>query len=159
MSGKLQSILLAGAGTGVLMTLMSLSKIGQCLACLGYILAGVAVVWHYTNTNELTITGGEGAGAGALGGVVAAIAGAIFAFILQAAGLMPTTKEEFQRQIDSGEIPDEALETVGPIFEFLSSDMGLLAMVALGCVFGAILGAIGGAIGASVFKKGGEFPA
>ncbi len=157
MPSKTQSILLGGAIAGVVLTLVArIPVVGGCIGCLGYIVAGLIVVWHYTNTHALTIEGGAGAGMGALGGVVAALVGSVVSYALMAMGLVPGVEEMIQEMYNSGAMEEEQLEVIAG---FLNSPLATVAFVALGTIFGAILGAIGGAIGASMFKKGGEFPA
>ena len=157
MSSKTESILLGGAITGVAMTLISLVPIvGGCIACFGYLIAGVVVVWHYTNTQGLTITGGEGAGMGALGGIVAAIAGSLVSYVLIMLDLAPGMDAVLDQLTQAGTLTNEQLDAAEGFFD---SPLVYLAFFAVGSIVGALLGAIGGAIGASVFKKGGEFPA
>lgn len=157
MPSKTQSILLGGAICGVVLTLVArIPVVGGCIGCLGYIIAGLVVVWHYTNTHALTIEGGSGAGMGALGGIVAALVGSVVSYAMISLGLAPGMDAMLQEMYNAGTMPEEQLEAIA---EFMDSPLAIVVFVAAGMLIGAILGAIGGAIGASVFKKGGEFPA
>ena len=157
MPSKFQSILLGGAIVGVIASLINLVPVvGGCIGCLLYIVAGMVAVWHYTSTHELTIEGGTGAGMGALGGIVAALAGAAVSYVLVTIGLAPGVDEIMQQFAEAGTMTDEQLEAIA---DFFNSPLSTLVFIGVGSIIGAILGAVGGAIGASMFKKGGEFPA
>ncbi len=157
MPSKFQSILLGGAILGVIIPLINLVPVvGGCVGCLLYIPAGMAAVWHYTSTYELTIEGGTGAGMGALSGIVAALVGAVVSYVLITIGLAPGVDEIMQQFADAGTMTDEQLEAIA---DFFNSPLSTLVFIGVGSIIGAILGAVGGAIGASMFKKGGEFPA
>lgn len=155
MSDKVQSVLIGGVAAAVLATLLSLpqNQCLGCLACLCYIGSGLLAVWHYTNTQSLTIKGGEGASIGALAGVVSGVVGGILGLIFRAIGLLPTAEEAIQQLEDSGQLDqaDEAtMELMYGIIEFFNGPGGIV----VGIIFAVILGVIGGAIGAAVFKKG-----
>ena len=157
MPSKFQSILLGGAITGVLGSLINLIPVvGGCIGCLLYIGAGAVAVWHYTSTHELTIEGGTGAGMGAMSGIVAALAGGLVTYILVTLGIAPGVEQVMEQLAEAGTIPDDQLEAIA---DFLNSPLATLVFLGVGSIIGAILGAVGGAIGASMFKKGGEFPA
>ena len=85
MSDKMMSILIGGVAAAVLATIISLpqNQCLGCLACLCYVGSGLLAVWHYTNTNSLTIKGGEGASIGAMAGVVAGVVGGILGFVFR----------------------------------------------------------------------------
>ncbi len=152
-----QSILLGALVTGLLST-SYLSYI-NILCCLGVIAGALVAVWHYTDTNELTIPTGKGAGLGtmtALGGTLIALVVnlvliqvgirhdlAILELMVNSFGdsMPPEQIEEMERQL-------EAPFEVGPYL--LSGVFGL--------AISAAFGAIGGSIGAKLFKKGGEEP-
>ncbi|MEZ4698850.1 MAG: hypothetical protein R2834_00860 [Rhodothermales bacterium] len=152
----MQSILLSGVASGVLVTLMAnIPVVGGCLCCLAYIGAGVMSTWHYTNTNELTIAGGTGAGMGALTGLIASIVSSILGFISSKLGLTPTMEEAFRQLEESGQMPPEQLDV---IMGLVDNPMFYVGILFVGMIVGAVLGTAGGAIGASAFKKGGAFP-
>ncbi|MEM8488995.1 MAG: hypothetical protein AAF564_25845 [Bacteroidota bacterium] len=156
MPSKTQSIILGGAIVGVLSPLIGLIPVvGGCISCLGYTIAGVVAVWHYTSTHELTIAGGSGAGMGALAGIVTALVGGLVSYVLIALDVAPGMEQVMEGFAESGALDDEQLEDIA---DFIFSPVAYLAFMGVGAIIGAILGAIGGAIGASVFKKGGEFP-
>lgn len=153
MPSKTQSILLGGGAIGVAAALLSLIPIaGGCLACLTCIAAGVLAVWHYTDTYNLTITGGQGAGMGALAGIVALVVSGLIGFVFQAIGLMPSFSEAFEQGVSQGNTDPEQAEQ---IIEFITGPAGIATFIVVGLILYSILGMIGGVIGASVFKKGG----
>ena len=155
MPNKSQSILLAGAAIGVTAAILGLiPAIGSCLACVAYICAGVLAVWHYTDRHHLTLKGGQGAGIGALAGIVAMAVASILGFLFMAIGLTPPIRQVIEEQLDaSGMDPAQAEQ----IMEMTSSPLFIVGVFLVALVIYAILGAIGGAIGASVFKKEKDF--
>lgn len=155
MPSKSQSILLAGAAIGVAATILALIPvIGSCLACITYIGGGVLAVWHYTDRHQLTLSGAQGAGMGALAGIVAMAVAGILQFLFMSMGLTPPFREVIADQLDtSGMDPAQADQ----ILAMASSPLFIVGVVLVALVVYAILGAIGGAIGASLFKKGGDF--
>lgn len=153
MSTKSQSIFLAGAAIGVLAAILGLiPAVGGCLACIAYIGAGVLAVWHYTDRHQLTLKGGQGAGMGALAGIVAMAVASILSFLFMAFGLTPPLRQLIEDQLDSSGMDPAQIEQ---IMEMTSSPLFIIGVFLVALVIYAILGAIGGAIGASVFKKHG----
>ncbi len=154
MPNKSQSIFLAGAAIGVLAAILGLiPAIGSCLACIAYICAGVLAVWHYTDRHQLTVKGGQGAGMGALAGIVAMAVASIISFLFMAIGLTPPLRQLIEDQLDSSGMDPAQAEQ---IMEMTSSPLFIIGVFLVALVIYAILGAIGGAIGASVFKKGND---
>ncbi len=152
----MQSILLSGVASGVLVTLLAnIPIVGGCLCCLAYIGAGVMSTWHYTNSYELTIAGGTGASMGALTGVIASVASSVLGYISSKLGLTMTMEEAFRQLEESGQMPPEQIDMIMGLVE---SPMFYAGLLLVSIIFGAALGAAGGAIGASAFKKGGAFP-
>ena len=153
MPSKSQSILLGGVAMGVVAAALSLVPIaGSCLSCIAILGAGALAVWHYTDTYDLTLTGGRGAGMGALAGIVAAIASSLLGFLLVTIGVAPDPMEAMQAaQANGQEMPEWLLD-------FYSGSTFYVVGLVISVVVGATAGAIGGAIGAAVFKKGGETP-
>lgn len=138
---------------------LSTSYLGfiNCLCCAGVIAGAMAAVWHYTNTNELTIATGEGA----VMGLVAGALGAVVAFFLNYALLqMGLGAEEAIREVVMNMFADqmstEQIEEMERQMESGSSFGARAVNGLIGVVVSAIFGAIGGAIGAAVFKKGSE---
>ena len=138
---------------GVVAALVSLVPVaGSCLSCIAVLGAGALAVWHYTDTYDLTLTGGSGAGMGALAGLVAGIASSLLSFLLVAVGVAPDPMAALEAaQAGGAEMPQWLLD-------FYSGSTFYVVALVIGLVIGAIAGAIGGAIGAAVFKKGGETP-
>lgn len=153
MTGKNQSIFLAGAVCGIITAVLSIFQPwGGCACCITYIAAGMLYVWHYSNTQEhgFTMTSGEGAGSGALAGVVAGLIAMIIGFALQQAGIVPGAEEALVDMYEQGQFSDEQMETIESIV--LSPFMFIIGG-AITAVIGGLLGAIGGALGASIFAK------
>lgn len=155
MPSKSQSILLAGAAIGVAATILGLIPvIGSCLACVAYIGAGIMAVWHYTDRHHLTLSGAQGAGMGALAGIVAMAVGGVLSFLFMSLGLTPPLRQIIADQLDVSGMDSSQADQ---IMEMASSPLFIIGIVLVALVIYAILGAIGGAIGASLFKKGGDF--
>ncbi len=158
MPDQKQSILLGALVTGVLST----SYLGfiNLLCCAGIIAGAMVAVWHYTETNRLTLASGQGAVMGlltALGGVVISFA---FNYLLSLIGL--DAEEAVQRWIldfYEGTLPPEQIDQIREQMEAGQSWGQRIFGGAVALVVASIFGAIGGAIGAAVFKKGGEEPA
>ena len=171
MSDKTVSILIGGLSIGVVTTILSIfssnpnSPVSSCIGCficLLYIGTGLLAVWHYTKNTQTTISGGEGAGMGALAGIVAAGLGGVLGLLMRAIGLLPNVDDLIRQLEDSGQMDQVPAEQLDLIYQIIEVSAGPLGIV-IGIVFGVIAGVIGGAIGASVFKKGtdtvGEAPA
>lgn len=155
MPNKSQSILLAGAAIGVAAPILALiPAVGSCFSCIAYVCAGLLAVWHYTDRHNLTLKGGEGAGLGALAGIVAMAVASLLSFLFTAIGLTPPIRQVIEDQLDaSGVDPAQAEQ----IMEMASSPLFIVAFFIVALIIYAILGAIGGVIGANVFKKGSDF--
>ncbi|MBX2822403.1 MAG: hypothetical protein KTR29_22095 [Rhodothermaceae bacterium] len=154
MTGKSQSILLAGAVSGVITAVLSIFQPwGGCACCITYIGAGMLYVWHHANNQDhgFSMTSGEGAGSGALAGVVAGIVAMILGFVLQQAGMVPGPEQSLIDMREQGQFTDEQMETIEGIV--MSPFMYVIGAF-ITAIVGAVLGAIGGALGASLFAKG-----
>lgn len=151
MPDKSQSILLGGAAVGIAAAIVNLiPTIGGCVACLFYVGAGIAAVWHYTDRHQLTIMGGQGAGLGALAGIVAGVVAFLLQLLFQVLGLAPSWRVAMQEQFDRSGMDPAQIEE---IMQTLSSPLVMTGIILAGIVVDAVLGAIGGAIGASIFKR------
>lgn len=154
MPTKSQSIFLAGAAIGVAAAILGLiPAIGSCLACIAYIGSGALAVWHYTDRHQLTLQGSQGAGMGALAGMVAMAIASILSYLFMAIGLTPPLRQLIEEQLDSSGMDPAQAEQ---IMEMTTSPLFIIGVFLVALVIYAILGAIGGAIGATVFKKGNE---
>ena len=158
MPDKQQSIILGGLVVAVLST--SYLSLINMICCLGVILGAVIAVWHYTETNSITISTGDGAKIGALAAAFGFIVATVVNYVLiafldirhdQAVGRMML--DMFKDSMPPEQY-DEQLEVLNaPV------TIGTVLMSAVwGLVLYPIFGAIGGLIGAKVFKKGGEEP-
>ncbi len=158
MPSKNQSILLGALVSvvlGVVLAFIAYSGsmagmvVGGCGGCLAAFVGPVIAVWHYTNTHNLTLPAGSGAGLGAITGVAGSVLSWAVTLVLRAVGVFPTAEEVARRSSEmfgagGTDVPDMS-------GSFMSSPIGELL---IGLLVGAIVGAIGGAIAASVFKKG-----
>ncbi len=121
------------------------------ICCLGVMIGGATAVWHYTSTNELTIMSGEGAGLGALAGIL----GGLIGFGLdQTMGTFGLGSQQIQQGLWEGFMDPAQLEQMRDQQEAFQSGGMKFVGIAMGMAFGAIFGAIGGAVGATMFKKG-----
>lgn len=160
MSEKNLSVLIGGLAGGLLAILLTIpqNQFLGCLACLCYVGCGLVAVWHYTNTNSLTISGGEGAGMGALAGIVGGVVASLLGWLFRLIGLLPGAEEAIRQLEESGQLDQMDESTAEFMYQLTEFSTGIGGAV-LGVVIALILGVIGGAIGAAVFKKGGDAPA
>lgn len=157
MPSRAQSVLIGGVVIGVAIAILDFVPfLGQCLACLAIVGAGVLAVWHYTSTYNLTITGGTGAGMGALAAIVAAIVDGLFGFVFAALGLTISPQEAMRRSVDQMREGGMSPEQVEAVQQFVESPLFLPSVMFCAIVIYALLGAIGGAVGASIYQKGDE---
>jgi hypothetical protein len=161
MPSKQQSIILGGLVVGLLST--SYLSFVNMLCCAGVIGGAMVAVWHYASTNELTLSGGQGATLGIQAAFVGWGIAVLLNFVLMAAGLRHDLAiTEFFLNNMGDQLPPEQIDMME---EQLATPFNLswylknailsgsgLASIA----FSAIFGAIGGAIGASAFKNGPE---
>lgn len=159
MPSKQQSLILGGLVAGLLST----SYLGyiNLLCCAGVIGGAMVAVWHYTSTNELTLSGGEGAKLGVMAAFIGWGVAFLLNFILMSAGLRHdlAVTEFFLNSMGDSMPPEQVAE----MEEQINTPFGLgwylktaIASVngAVGLVLTAVFGAIGGAIGAAAFKNG-----
>ena len=153
MSDKTQSILIGGAVVAVLST----SYIGfiNCLCCAGVIIGAMTAVWHYTNTNSLTIPAGEGAIIGRLAALTGSVLAILINYILMSLGIRSDQViTEFILNRFGDQMPIEQVEAMEDQLDASLTFGSYLLNGLIGLVVSTIFGTIGGAIGASVFKKG-----
>lgn len=151
MPNKIQSILLAGAAVGVSAVIIGfIPVVGDCVACLLFLAAGVIAVWHYTDRHDLTLKGGQGLVLGAVAGLVAGAVQAVLERVFVGLGLKPGWQEEMQRSFDQSGMDPAQLEQIQG---WLSSPGAYIGIAAVALVMCAIAGGIGGVIGANVFKR------
>ena len=154
MPSKTMSALVGGLAGGLLVTVITLPQndLLNCLACLMYAGCGLIAVWHYTDTNELTISGGEGVKLGALAGVVGGLVVGILAILFRAIGVLPGAEDIMREMEESG-----ALDQMGEMADFWISFIEFTAgpgSILIGIPIAAVISLAGGAIGAALFKKG-----
>ena len=156
MSDKLTSAAIGGLVAGLLGALMAIPQnpILSSISCLAYMLAGGIAVWHYTNEYEVTLTGRQGVGLGALSGFIGGIAGSILGFFLIAMDILPSQSEQMSEAM-------EQMEQAGGgpgmgMLELMAGPVGMLIGVVIALVVGTVMGLVGGAIGAAMFKRGSD---
>ena len=159
MPSKQQSLILGGLVTGLLST----SYLGfiNILCCAGVLAGALVAVWHYTSTNELTLSGGQGAGMGVQAALIGWAVAFVLNFILMSVGLrhdLAVAQWMMQNMGDSLQGPqldaiEEQLNTPFGLGYYIKTTVASLNG-AIGIALTALFGAIGGAIGAAVFKKG-----
>ncbi len=161
MPSKQQSIILGGLVAGLLST----SYLGfiNFLCCAGILAGAMVAVWHYTSTNDLTLSGGQGATLGLQAAFLGWAVAFILNFVLMSAGLRHDLAiTEFflntmgdQMPPEQVDLMEEQINTPFTMGWYLKN--GLLSVNgAVGIGLTALFGAIGGAIGASAFKNGPE---
>lgn len=157
MPSKQQSIILGGLVAGLLST--SYLGLINMLCCAGVIIGALVAVWHYTDTNELTIKAGQGAVIGLLAALVGWVIALILNFVLIKAGIRSDlifSQFILDRLGDS--MPPDAYDSMIDQMESPITLAGYLGNSLMGIPFSLVFGAVGGAIGAVIFKKGGDDP-
>jgi len=157
MPSKQQSIILGGLVAGLLST--SYLGLINMLCCAGVIIGALVAVWHYNDTNQLTISAGQGAVIGLLAALLGWLISLILNFILIKAGIRSDlVLSQFFLDRFGSNMPPESYDQ---IVDQMNAEVtvGLYLKNALwGVLFSVIFGAVGGAIGAVIFKKGGDEP-
>ncbi len=144
---------------GLIAGLLSTSYLGliNMLCCAGIIIGALVSVWHYTDTNELTIKAGQGAVIGLLAALVGWAVSLVLNYILIKAGIRSDlVLSQFMLDRFGDSMGEEGVER---IVEQMNTEitLGKYMLSALwGVLLSAIFGAIGGSIGAVLFKKGGD---
>jgi len=151
MSPKQRSMILGGLVVGVLST--SYLGIINIACCAGVIIGAMVSVWHFTDTQQLTIEAGDGAligaGAGAIGALVAVV---LDVSLVQPLGLgLEQAMMDFLQGVD---LPEETRQQFEAQAQQGTSPSQIGISLVFGLIINAIFGAIGGAIGAAVFQKG-----
>ena len=157
MPSKQQSIILGG----LVVTILSTSYLSYVnfLCCLGVLAGAIVAVWHYTETNELTISSGDGA----VMGILAALFGLVLASILNYALIKMGIRHDlaisqFILNSMGDNMPPEQYDAMVEQMEMEYSIGVMLKNLAFGAIAYVIFGAIGGLLGAKMFKKGGDEP-
>ena len=152
-----QSIILGALVSGILGT----SYLGyiNLLCCLGVIVGALVAVWHYTDTNEITIPTGKGAGLGAMAALGGALIALVLNFVLIQAGIRhDLAGVEFMINNLGDSMAPEQLEAMEMQLEAPFQLGPYLLNGIFGFAISAAFGAIGGSLGAKLFKKGGDEP-
>jgi hypothetical protein len=142
---------LVGAAVAVLLSLM---RLVPCIGCIASILGlavyvGAGVLAAYWLTPPRTT--GDGAGAGAVAGVITALAGGVVSIIVGAAQFTLGGPEAVMHEIPPESLRQLEQAGIDPhLFVSLGGVIGIEATCCLaGLVIAAVLGAIGGMIMAS----------
>ncbi len=159
MPSKNQSILLGGLVVGLLST--SYLGLINMACCAGVLIGSVVAVWHYTDTNNVTLPAGQGASIGAMAAVVGGLIAFVLNFILMKMGIRADQVvaefilDRFRENMPAEQYEEAMAKLNEPvtISTYLKSQWYGANLIVY-----AIFGAIGGAIGAALFKKGGETP-
>ncbi len=171
MPSKTQSILIGGLIAAVTATILQvaghlsgasnptdtqpvLNIIFGLLGCMIMLTSGLVAVWHYATENELTLTGGQGVGIGALAGIVYAAAGLALGWLLILIDILPSPQETLDILRDAGTFDAPGAEQAESITQMMMT-WGTPVIAVVG---GVLMGLIGGAIGAALFKRGEESP-
>ena len=133
------TVAVVGGATAIISSLPLVNFL-NCVLCAWVWAGGAAGVWFYQRQAKTTVTSAQGAGIGALTGLVAALLGAILGFLFNGLGIGLMTFA------DSGASQD-----------LFGSLLGVGILQGLGLLFTIVLypafGALGGVIGQSIFKK------
>lgn len=163
MESKYASALIGGLAGGLIAALLNLPQnFISWFGCLAYAGCGLIAVWHYTNTHQLTITGGEGIGLGALAGVAGGLTGGLLASLFYQLGLMdPVLPQILEEMENTGTLDQMDPSTADSVISWLelASKWQVLIDVTCSVLFAVVFGLIGGAIGARIWKKGPDEPA
>lgn len=155
MSPKAQSTLLGAAVVAVLST--SYLGLINCLCCAGVIAGAMVAVWHYTETNKLTLPTGEGVMMGVAAAAIGWVIASILNFIIMTMGIRSDQViSEYILEMFRDQMPPEQIDQMEEQMNqpvTLATYFGTINLW-IGLVVSIIFGAIGGAVGASVFKKG-----
>jgi hypothetical protein len=153
MPSKQQSILLGGLVVGLLST--SYLGLINMLCCAGVIIGAVVAVWHYTDTNQLTITAGQGAVMGLLAAIVGWLISLVLNFVLIKAGIRSDLViSQFILDRFGDNMPPESYDQMVDQMNANITIGSYLLNAVWGVLFSVVFGAVGGAIGAVIFKKG-----
>lgn len=152
-----QSFILGGLITGLLST----SYLGyiNMLCCLGVLIGAVVTIWHYTDTNELTISTGTGAKYGVFSALIGLGIAFVLNLILMKMGINHETAiNDFIIAKFGDNMPPEQIEAMEAAANQTKTAVDYVKGLAIGSLAFSAFGAIGGAIGAKMFKKGGDEP-
>jgi len=166
MPSKIQSLLIGGllaAVTGVFIAVAGqvsggsdpvnpspiLGGIFTFLGCMAAMTSGFIAVWHYTNENELTLTGGQGVGIGALAGIIYGVGALLLSYLMVSIDVLPSPMETLERVRESGAFDAPGAEQAESVMQMMYT----WGIPIITVVMGVIMGLIGGAIGAAVFKR------
>jgi len=150
-----QSIILGGLVSGLLST--SYLSFINWICCMGVIAGAIVAVWHYTDTNELTIPTGQGAKMGVFAALIGLLVATVLNFILMKAGINhETALSEFIINKFGDQMPPEQLEAIEAAMTKEKTILDYVKAIGMGAVAFSAFGAMAGAIAAKMFKKGGD---
>ena len=167
MPSKTPSVVLGAAVYTVLAVLFSflatrggpaVQAAAGCGICLAVLAGPLVAVWHFASTHRATLLAGQGAGLGAIAGVLGSLASGIIQQTLISLDVLPDAAETLATQRDQMLSQGMDPAQIDGAMKFAEQMSALSANPVLGIVagvaLGAALGALVGAVGASMFKKG-----
>jgi hypothetical protein len=129
------------------------------LCCMGVLIGAVVAVWHYTDTNELTIPTGKGATMGIMAALSGLLIATVLNIILVKIGINHETAiNEFVINRFGDILPPEQIEAMEAEMLKEKTLLDYVKSVGFGALAFTAFGAIGGAIASKMFKKGGDEP-
>ena len=146
----IRSAALGGLFIGVLSALPIIGM-ANCCCCLWVVSGGALAAYLQVQQENRTLTAGEGAGVGALAGVIGAFVWLPIALLLGAM-MAPLQEAMLEQMRNTRDLPPEARD----VLESLGGGTGVAAsffMFFLYLVIGAIVAALGGVLAAAYFKK------
>lgn len=143
---------LIGVALQVLQHTANLDFLGYVF-CFSFVSCGLVAVWHLTNEEPVTLTGGEGVKLGAFAGVIAGALTAALSWLLTAAGVFPSKEEALGEALAEAAAGGEAaIEFTTWLMDFLYGIGGIVFVL----VIATLMGLVGGAIGRAIWKTGEE---
>jgi len=157
MPDRNQSILMGGLVVALLST--SYLSFINVLCCIGVIAGAAVAVWHYTDMNEATLTGGQGAVMGLMAALLGFVIATILNFVLIKLGIRhDQAVGEFMFNQFGANMPPEQADEMRRQLD-APFEVGTYLVNALwGIPISIAFGSLGGMIGAKMFKKGGDDP-
>ncbi|MBE0642966.1 MAG: hypothetical protein IH600_02705 [Bacteroidetes bacterium] len=158
---KLIPVLIGGGAMAAISVIPVLNLI-NCACCAGIMGAAVLGVWYYKKSfpEDMAFTVGDGAGVGALSGLVGAPLATIFTMLgmgVFSSDFTLTLQDKLDEGFSQAEMQatdPAAVESVREMFMQLAANPALLFIV--GLLFALIIyvgfGALGGVIGGNIFK-------
>lgn len=153
---------LIGGGTMVAISVIPILNLVNCLCCAGIMGAAVLGVWFYKKScpEDMAFTVGDGAGIGALSGLVAAPVATVAQmlslgiFSAESNMVLQESFDEAFSQAETQAADPAAVEAVRELFMTLAGNPALFFIIGLliALIIYVGFGALGGVIGGNIFK-------